>query len=394
MSATSGLDPMTSFDPLDPDLSRTWTTSRASAARTLTAPPTASETPETSPSAPATANRTTSDCCIASGARTASPNARARRCSTAICPTTRPTPSSSTSTRAAASAPPDASSVSIATPLVDWPAGPDNTPTTLTPSSWLFPPRTREVQFDEKWSFVAKKQKNCDPLNPGDDHKGEWWDHVAYDPEHRLVLAVVPGARVTENAVEVVQEVKDRTAATPELMTSDAYAAYEAALGQVYGALEVPARAEGPGRPARLQVQVPPGVTYATVQKERAQGRVVAVVTAVVLGMFTAVAGALERSQVSSTINTSFVERSHATDRGRNARKARKTYRFSKDWCVHEAMTYFTLYSYNFCWVVRTLRERHEDGRWQHRTPAMAAGLADHVWSLEEWVTFPAVQRK
>ena len=30
---------------------------------------------------------------------------------------------------------------------------------------------------------------------PGDDHKGDWWDHVAYDPEHKLVLAVVPGAR-------------------------------------------------------------------------------------------------------------------------------------------------------------------------------------------------------
>ena len=49
-------------------------------------------------------------------------------------------------------------------------------------------------------------------------------------------------------------------------------------------------------------------------------------------------------------MNTSFVERQNGTDRGRNARKARKTYRFSKDWQVHEAMTYLTLYSYNFCW--------------------------------------------
>ena len=104
-------------------------------------------------------------------------------------------------------------------------------------------------------------------------------------------------------------------------------------------------------------------------------------------------AGALERSAVSETINTSSVERQHATDRGRNARKARKTYKFSGDWRVHEAMTYFSLYSYNFCWAVRTLRERREDDRWQPRTPAMAAGLADHVWSLTEWLTFPVVQR-
>ena len=80
---------------------------------------------------------------------------------------------SSTSTRAVASARPDASSASTATPSSAWPASPDSTPTTLTTSSWLFPPRTREVQFDEKWSFVAKKQKNCDPTDPADDHKGD-----------------------------------------------------------------------------------------------------------------------------------------------------------------------------------------------------------------------------
>ena len=78
-----------------------------------------------------------------------------------------------------------------------------------------FFPRTREVQLDEKWSFVAKKQKNCDPADPADDHKGDWWDHVAYDPEHRLVLAVVPGARVVESAEEVVGEVKDRLGDRP-----------------------------------------------------------------------------------------------------------------------------------------------------------------------------------
>ncbi len=203
---------------------------------------------------------------------------------------------------------------------------------------------------------------------------------------------MVPGARVTENAVEVVQQVADRTATTPELFTSDAYPVYEAALREVYGTLGVPARDGGPGPPAGLTVEVPSEVAYATVHKERARGCVVAVVTAVVLGTQAAVAGALERSAVSGTINTSLVERQHATDRGRNARKARRTYKFSKDWRVHEAMSYFTLYSYNFCWAVRTLRRRCEGDRWQQRTPARAAGLADHVWSLKEWLTFPVVQ--
>jgi hypothetical protein len=55
-------------------------------------------------------------------------------------------------------------------------------PTMLMTSSWLFPPRTREVQFDEKWAFVGKKQKNCDPNDPDDDQCGDYWDFVAFDP--------------------------------------------------------------------------------------------------------------------------------------------------------------------------------------------------------------------
>jgi len=96
---------------------------------------------------------------------------------------------------------------------------------------------------------------------------------------------------------------------------------------------------------------------------------------------------------VSRAINTSFLEREHATDRHRNARKVRKTYRFSKRWCYHEAVTYLTLYIYNFCWPVRTLGVQDEEGHWQRRTPAMAAGLADHLWPTTEWFSMPAVQR-
>jgi IS1 family transposase len=283
--------------------------------------------------------------------------------------------------------------VSIATPSSDSPAPPEGTPTTLITSSWLFPPRTREVQFDEKWSFVAKKQKNCDPTDPADDHKGDWWDHVAYDPEHKLVLAVVPGARSIENAEEVVATAKDRTTdAAARLMTSDEYPAYASAIEAAFGepVTEPPA---GPGRrPILPERRLPEGLTYATVHKEREDDRVVAVERRLIFGTERGLEEALEASPVSRAVNTSFVERQHGTDRGRNARKSRKTYRFSKDWRVHEAMTYFTLYRYNFCWVVRTLRQRDEDGRWRRRTPAMAAGLSDHIWSLREWISFPAVQ--
>ena len=68
----------------------------------------------------------------------------------------------------------------------------------------------------------------------------------------------------------------------------------------------------------------------------------------------------------------------------------RKTYCFSKDWQVHEAMTYFTMYSYNFCWPVRTLRKKGEGEHYEPQTPAMVAGLTDHVWTIQEWATYPA----
>ena len=123
-------------------------------------------------------------------------------------------------------------------------------------------------------------------------------------------------------------------------------------------------------------------MAYGTVHKDREKGRVVKVETRAVFG-----------AAPEGGVSTSYLERQHATDRQRNARKGRKTYRFSKDWEVHRALTAFTLYSYNFCWPVRTLRAPHGRGRWRQRTPAMAAGLAHHVWSLEEWLTLPGAQR-
>jgi hypothetical protein len=141
-------------------------------------------------------------------------------------------------------------------------------------------------------------------------------------------------------------------------MTSDEYAAYETVIAAAFSEA-VPESPAGPGRRPLLPARRPaPGLAYATVHKERKEDRVVAIRREVVLGSQEAVDRALKASVCSRTINTSFVERQHATDRGRNARKARKTYRFSKGWRVHEAMTYFTLYSYNHGSVI--LRHHRE----------------------------------
>lgn len=268
-------------------------------------------------------------------------------------------------------------------------------PNNSTTNSWLFPPATREVQFDEKWSFVGKKEKHCDRTDPADDLCGDCWDHVALDPEHRLVVSVVVGQRTEAETQRLVADFQQRTEGRlMNLMTSDENPTYAAAILETYGESFQPRRKGKHGRRPARRKRAPKGLVYATVHKTRKNNRVVAVDRRLIYGTLTALVAALAASAVSDTVNTVFIERENGTDRHQNARKVRKTYRFSKDWEVHDAVTRFTLFSSNFCWPVRTLRERDEHGKWRQRTPAMAAGLTDHVWSIREWLTVPGVQRK
>ena len=267
-------------------------------------------------------------------------------------------------------------------------------PRRSTRSSWLFPPRTREVQVDEKWGFVYQKEKSCDPLDPLGRLRGDDWDHTAVDPESRLLLCLVPGKRDGAACERVIRLVRDRTGGRTDLLiTSDEHAPHETAIKEVYGLDRPRPRRPGPGRPPKPEKVLPPDLCYATVRKRREAGRVVEVVRTLVFGTFELLRLLLARSIVSTTINTSFVERHNGTDRHQNSRKRRKTYGFSKDIELHHAASYFVGYSYNFCWRVRTLRVHGEDGHWRPRTPAMAAGLADRVWSTREWVTYPAKPR-
>lgn len=219
---------------------------------------------------------------------------------------------------------------------------------------------------------------------------------MAFDPEHRLVLAVVPGKRTAANCRALVDEFRRRTAGRlMRLMTSDEYPSYKVAIHGAYGlrTVPLPVLPRPRGRPRVPKRRVPDGLTYAVVHKHRTDGRVTKVTLRTVFGAEESVAAALRASACSRAVNTAFVERHNGTDRHRNARKARGTYRFSKDALVHEAMTYFTMYSYNFCWAVRTLARRDGDGVKRPHSPAMAAGLADHVWTLSEWARLPATQR-
>jgi len=269
-------------------------------------------------------------------------------------------------------------------------------------TSWsLFPPNTQEVQLDETWSFVRKKEKHCDPLL--DDEMptcGDNWDPVADDPEYRLVLKVVNGKRSHLHIRAVLDAVKRiLKGRVPRLVTSDEFDAYYSQLLYCYGAWVQPEHPRGVRRCRGLpRLEPPKELVYATVHKTRENGIVVNVEPRLQFGTQEQLAAALAASKSSRSVNTSFLERQNGTDRNQNKRKTRKTCCFSKDWEIHNAMTKFTMYSYNFCWPVRALRVKRNTlpgtpARYTPRTPAMAAGLTDHIWTLAEWATYPVPWR-
>ena len=141
-------------------------------------------------------------------------------------------------------------------------------PEVSTTTSWLFPPRTTELQFDEMWTFVGKKEAYCDRVDPDGDDKGDYWDHVALNPEHRLVVEVVPVARTIENTKTLVASARRRTGGRlTNLMTSDAYPAHDTAIRHAYGEAITPPRTGKLGRPRAATRMVPEGLTYAVVEK-------------------------------------------------------------------------------------------------------------------------------
>ena len=72
-----------------------------------------------------------------------------------------------------------------------------------------------EAQFDEKWSFVGKKQKHCDPADPADLVQGDQWDHTAIDVQSRFVVSMEIGKRDRQTVQATVADFAERTGGSP-----------------------------------------------------------------------------------------------------------------------------------------------------------------------------------
>ena len=162
------------------------------------------------------------------------------------------------------------------------------------------------------------------------------------------------------------------------LFTSDQIGHLEEALLRVYGRWETP-KYQGRGRPPKPRLVPPPDLVYIQLVKEKKGNRVVRVYKRLVFGEGE-LAGA----------NTSYVERNNLTVRQSIARFVRRTLSFSKRRERHRG--HLSLYKawYNLVKTHKGLRLRctKPGRRWKQRTPAMAAGITDHIWTLEELLTF------
>ncbi len=212
--------------------------------------------------------------------------------------------------------------------------------------------KSQRIQCDEIWCFVGSKQKNVP-----EEKKGEWgdcWTWTAIDPDSKLIVAYAVGTRSQVTAYDFMRDVASRLANRVQL-TTDGFTKYLNAVDFAFGV----------------------DVDYGMVTKTFAQtghnergsryspGALKAMARRVVTG-----------DPDERHISTSHVERQNLTMRMHMRRFTRLTNGFSKKIEMHAFAVALHFMHYNFCKIHQSLRI----------TPAMAAGVSDHVWELSELI--------
>lgn len=200
------------------------------------------------------------------------------------------------------------------------------------------------------------------------------------DMDSRLRAARGIAKTETEASTEVFQTLKRRGHPdAPPPTVSDGWGGIDDGMVEGYGVVP---EYQGIGRPPTVK-RPQPGWQYLQVVKQRENGRVVGVELRVIFGDKDAVLELLGKS-------TAYVERTHLTMRLFNGRLTRRTLAFSKALKMYRASAAWEDLVYNFVRSLKTLRVEVFDApkrRWQPRPPAMAAGLADHIWTVKELLT-------
>ncbi len=251
-----------------------------------------------------------------------------------------------------------------------------------------------EVQVDELWSFVRKKEGHLSGLEALAREWGDCWVWVAFEPESKVVLGFVLGKRTKDRAVRLLKRVHEVLGdGCFPLFTSDELSSYEDAIVEVFGMTVRPERKGNVGRFPDPRRVPRPELKYAVVHKVREGNRVKEVHRRVILGGAKDVASAIAKSRVSEGVNTSFVERENGKLRADTSRLTRKTLGFPKErpmlrWSLTLSIGYD-----HYCRAHKGLRKRgvgrprKRGGPWVKRSPMMALGKTDHIWSVRELIS-------
>lgn len=208
---------------------------------------------------------------------------------------------------------------------------------------------------------------------------------------YSAVYTLAVGKRTQEQTYRLVQDAKDRLSpGCLPVLFSDAYEAYPGAILEAFGNRYPVPRQGSRGRRPNPLVRCPQGLVYAQVKKHYRGRRVERVEIRPIFGKGK-LAATLRRLGFSK-VNTSAIERHNNTSRQRDRRQTRKSLAFSRESRYHRWMRWLATTLYNFCWDHSSLKHR-EEGKVLHRSPAMAAGLTEHLWSIREWLLCPIFGR-
>jgi IS1 family transposase len=209
--------------------------------------------------------------------------------------------------------------------------------------------RSRRIQCDEIWQFIGAKQKNVteEQMKAG---WGDVWTWVAIDADSKLVVSYTLGDRGAGTAYTFMQDVSGRLRNRIQL-TTDGHRVYADAVEDAFGC----------------------EIDYAMLVKiygasNEGESRYT---PATCIGCRT---GILSGNPDPKHISTSYVERQNLSMRMGMRRFTRLTNGFSKKLENHGHMVALYYMHYNYCRVHQSLRV----------TPAMEAGLTDHVWTIDE----------
>jgi IS1 family transposase len=209
----------------------------------------------------------------------------------------------------------------------------------------------KRIQCDEIWSFVGAKQRNVSEEKMAEGW-GDAWTWTALDADSKLMVSYLVGQRGAWWGKKFMEDVASRINSRVQI-TTDGYRAYVDAVEGAFGMdVDYAMLIKLYGNPAGSEGRYSPG-------------EVIGTETVQVMG-----------SPDPKHISTSFVERQNLTMRMSMRRFTRLTNAFSKKLGNHGAAIALHYMHYNFCRIHKTLRV----------TPAMEAGIANHVWTIEELV--------